>query len=208
MGLRLDVEAAEVAGHQGLARGIAEHPHERRIGVEDLTRGRRPVQADGHALEELLVARLGFAADSPPRGVVERGANGRDETGEVVGVLQDVVVEARLHGGDRELLAAPAGAQQHGKVGIEGAHSPEDVEGVDPARPVIRDHDVEVAARENGIELARLEKRRNPRRREAGAQGVDDPLAVPRALVDDENSQSLPAGLGPRAGTESSRGIG
>ena len=127
----------------------------------------------------------------------------------MVGVLEDVVVEAGLHRGDGELLASSAGAEDHRHVGMRARpHLAEDVEGVDPAGPVVGDHDVEVRPLEDRGELARIREGRRARRGQAGAQGLDDRVPVPRVLVDDEDPQFLPGGPGPGSGTEGGRGFG
>ncbi len=152
--LRVDVDLAHVDGHEALARREAQQVEQGGIGVEDLTRERGAVEPDGHALEEGPVASLGFADDAPAGRLLERRANRGDEAGEVVGVLQDVVVEARLHRGDRELLASGAGAEQDRKIGAPFADPAEKVERVDPARPVIGDDDIEVGCFDEVIEPA------------------------------------------------------
>ena len=126
---------------------------ERRVGVEDLAGRRRSVEAHGHALEERAVAGLGLALDAAARGVRERRADRRDEAREVVGMLEDVVAEARLHGRDGELLAARGRAEDDGQVRVALADAAEDQESVDPARAVVRDDDVDVGPRLGRREL-------------------------------------------------------
>ena len=108
--LRIDVDVAQVRGHQAFARGEAEQADQRGVGVENLTRERRPVEADGNALEERAIARLRLVRDAAAHRFLEGGADRGGQAGKVVGMLQDVVVEARLHGRHGELFAAGAGA--------------------------------------------------------------------------------------------------
>ena len=206
--LRVDVDLAHVDGHEALARREAQQVQQGGIGVEDLPRERGAIEPDGHALEERPVASLGFADDAPAGRLLERRANRGDEAGKVVGVLQDVVVEARLHRGNRELLATRAGAEQDREIGAPFADPAQKVERVDPARPVIGDDDVEVVCFDEAVERGGLLQADDLRAGNLRLDGLDDQSPVARALVDDENPQRFarrparPVGLAPAVASD------
>ena len=183
------MDVAEVDGHEALARGKAEETDQRRVRVQDLTRERGAEEAHGHALEERAVTRLGLARDAPPRGLLERGADRRDEARKVVRVLEDVVVEPRLHGRDGQLLAARARAEEDRQVGVALPHRREELEGVDPSGPVVGDDDVAARRVEAAGQLRRLGEQRDPAPRQSGGERVAEHLAIAGALVHDEDSQ-------------------
>jgi hypothetical protein len=107
----------------------------------------------------------------------------------VVRVLEDVVVEAGLHGRDRQLLAARSGAEEDGKVLVFPADVAEKVEGVDPARPVVREDDIEGALGQARRQLRRLGHLGDAALGKAVAQRLHDQGSVARVLVDDEEPQ-------------------
>ncbi len=187
--LRVDVDLAQVDGHEAFARGKAEELEEGGIGVENLTRQRGAVEADRHALEQSSVARLGLARNPPAGRFVERRSNRGNEPGEVMRVLQDVVVEARLHRRDRELLASGAGAQEHRKIRTPLAHFAEEVERVDPAGAVVGEDDVVGTFVEHPRQVRRIGDLAHAHAWQSLLEGLDDQGAIARALVDDENPQ-------------------
>ena len=206
--LVVDVEAAEVGGHQDLARRVSEHAQQRRVRVEDLAGRRRAVEADRHALEECAIAGLGFALDPAARRVGQRRADRRDEPREVVGVLEHVVVEARLHRRDGELLAARGRAEDDRKVLVALAHLSENVEGVDPARAVVDEDDVEIGALERGLQGGGLLDFHDLGLGQAVSDRLRDQSPVPRVLVDDENPQDFARSAGARVRTAGRGGVG
>ena len=107
----------------------------------------------------------------------------------VVGVLEDVVVEAGLHRRDGQLLAPGSRAEKNGKVLVSRADVGEKVEGVDPARPVVREHDVEGALGDALRELRRIGDFREAAIGKTAAQRFHDQSPVARVLVDHEDPQ-------------------
>ncbi len=206
--LGVHVDLAHVHGHEALAGGEAEQLQQRRVRVEHLPRERGAVEADGHALEERAIARLGLPRDPPPRRLFEGGADGRHEPWKVMRVLQDVVVEARLHRRDGELLAAGAGAEKDRQVQAPLTNVTEKVKRVDPARPMIGDDDVEGSRLEQGGEALGILELDDPTAGEAALQSVRDHGAVSRILVDDEDSQRFACSPGSPCRGSAGRGIG
>ena len=116
-----------------------------------------------------------------------------DQAREMMRVLQDVIVEARFHRRDRELLAARSSAQQDGQVRILFADAAEQQESVDPARTVIREDDVERPALEDRRQLVGLLDLDGHGIRETGLEGLSDQTPIARTRIDDENPQRFAA---------------
>ena len=88
----------------------------------------------------------------------------------MVRMLQDVVVEARLHRRDGELLAARARAEKDRQVEALLPDAAEEVERVDPARPMVGHDDVEEAGLEQGPEALGILELDDPTAGKAGLQ--------------------------------------
>ena len=207
-GLGVDVDVAHVHGHEALARRKAEKLQERRVGVQHLSRKRGAVEADGNAFEEGPVARFGLARDPPPRRLFESRADRRDQAREVMRMLEDVIVEARLHRRDRELFAPRARAEEHRHVEGLLADPAEQVERVDPTRTVIRDDDVEGRRVDQLLDARGIFDLDEPAAGESGPQRLGDQSAIARVLIDDEKPQRFAGGSGARCCGAAGRGIG
>src|SRR6185503_5521881 len=79
----------------------------------------------------------------PDLGAVETGPHGHGEAQIVLGALDDIVIEAGLHGLHRDLLSAGCGEHDHGTVRAHLLDRANDVHAIRPFEIEVGDDDIE-----------------------------------------------------------------
>ena len=129
-----------------------------------------------------LPAGVGPLPDGPDRG---RQAH------EVLGRLDDVIVEADLHRLHRELLAAGRREHDHRRVRIAILDPTQHLQPIRPAKLVVGDDDVEAPALEGAVEFRRIGDLDDLRRLHGALQREARQRPIVRIVV--EEQQAKPA---------------
>ncbi len=125
---------------------IAQHLHQRRVGIQQAAVTGQAIKTDGHVFEQALEAVFRAEGGLPLLFVRQRDADRGRQAREVLHSLDDIIVQSGLHRLDCGVLVTGAGEHDHRTPGPARFHGMQDRQAVGPADLVIGDTEIEAAA--------------------------------------------------------------
>ena len=159
------------------------------IGVEHFALHGRSQHAYVQPVEEGVQSCFGAQSAQPDLGTIETGSHRHGETHIVLGTLDDVIVETRLHRLDGNLLCAGRGEHDHRTVRASLLDRANDVHTVRPLQIEVGDDDVERRTDEGIAKLWVVQRLEHLDVRKLLAELSQRELPIMRIVVENERAK-------------------